>query len=522
MKTRTLLIAAAMLLALSAAAFGQAIYTVSSTPVTTVIKTGNAELAGAITFTNSTGAASVTGTISIQYSGGVNITSNFSPSASNPITVTSTGGVVVVDQTASIYSPGLLVLDVPLGYTGPITVSGVRVQINGTGLTNVSATISATGNLIQAGNTVVTVINGIADGITSVASYVTTPLKSANAGAPSLASATGYLSPSTTDNFTSQTIIAVKEGFLNAFTKGVGVRITVSAIPPKGVSFTFPGTATSYDSTGNSYAVNPNWVLGNTAGGATGASSYKISSSSTDSGALSVYYYVATDTTAAVTGESVNVEYLEIPVVVTSSAPSTTPFPATTFTYTVSLAPVLNAYNRDGVPGTLAAPRFAASEVGPANLLTVAPSTTTLLMPYVSAGGGFDTGIAVANTTEDPGSTAMGINAAVPQAGTITFYFFPQNNTTATFSYTTSATSPGTGLTTTGTVQAGGNYVVLLSQLVNAAGQGSTFQGYILVVANFTNAHGVYTVSNFTTLAAYSTLMPVLSNRLGLPEPVVF
>ena len=55
MKTKTLLIAAAMLLCLSAASFAQSIYSTSSTPITTVIATGNAELAGNITFTCAAG-----------------------------------------------------------------------------------------------------------------------------------------------------------------------------------------------------------------------------------------------------------------------------------------------------------------------------------------------------------------------------------------------------------------------------------------------------------------------------------
>jgi hypothetical protein len=32
-------------------------------------------------------------------------------------------------------------------------------------------------------------------------------------------------------------------------------------------------------------------------------------------------------------------------------------------------------------------------------------------------------------------------------------------------------------------------------------------------VTNFTDAYGIYTVSNFTTLAAYSTVMPFIVSR---------
>jgi len=500
MKTRTLLIAAVMLVSLSAAAFGQAIYSVSSTPVTTVIATGNAELTGNITFTNTTGALSLAGTISLQYGGtNVNITSLFSG-----ITVT---GPAAVDTTASVYSPGLLVLDVTAGSAAPITISGVRVQINGTGLTNLVATISATNNLIAAGNTAVTVINsttgaGIAP--SGVASYLSTVplLTSATAGAPVINTVTGLLSGG-------NTTIRVQEGFLAAMTKGVGVRITVSATPPKGVTFSFPMTAATYDTTGTAAAINPNWVLGNSTSEAQATAAQVISSSSTSSSSLQAFYYIGTDTVA----DATNIEYLEIPVTISSTPGSETlPLPAVNFTYTVSLAPVQSPYGSNGTPSGQLAPRFAALEVGPANLLTYAGSQTNLIMPYATAGGGFDSGIAISNTTKDPGTTILGMTGAVPQTGPITFYFYPQNTSTAAFSYVTGATSPGSGLVA-GSLPTGATYVVLLSQLLAAAGQPATFAGYIIAVTNFTDAYGIYTVSNFTTLSAYSTVMPFIVAR---------
>jgi len=116
MKTKTLLMTAVMLLCFSAVASAQnyAIYSVSSTPITTVIATGNAELAGNITFTHYSG-TSASGTITISY-GGANITSPWTG-----ITIVSTGGylsgttsLVTVNTTASTYtSPAQLVLNIP-------------------------------------------------------------------------------------------------------------------------------------------------------------------------------------------------------------------------------------------------------------------------------------------------------------------------------------------------------------------------------------------------------------------------
>jgi hypothetical protein len=522
-----------MLVALSAAAFGQAVYTVSSTPVTTVIATGNAELTGNITFTNTSGVTPLSGTISIQYGGtNVNITAPWSAIlACVPNAIATTGSVagcptgygtftnLQVDLIGSIYSPGLLVIDVPatLPAVHTITIVGVRVQINGTGLTNLVANISANGNQITAGETNVTVINSVADGIAAngVVSYTQAPpLTTASVPAtPTINTVTGVLSGT---NWT----ISVKEGFSAAFTKGVGARITVSATPPKGVKFTFPMTATSYDVNGN--VINPNWVLGSSTSTTAATGTQSISSSSTSASSLQVFYYVGTDTATnppAFTPPDQTIEYLEIPVTLASDPTSETlPLPVVTFSCTVSLAPVQGPYNTSGPnagnPVGLLAPRFTAKEVGPSTVLTSAGSQTNLLMPYVSVGGGFDTGIAIANTTEDPGTTALGITGAVMQSGPITFYFYPQNNSAAAFSYVTAATSPGSGLVTgTGNVQPGGTYVVLLSQLLTAAGQPAGFAGYIIVVTNFTDAYGIYTVSNFTTLAAYSTVMPFIVSR---------
>ncbi len=520
-----------MLLCMTAASYAQSIYATSSTPITTVIASGNAELAGNITFTAS-GANSLAGTLSIQYGGNnVNITSNFDPTKVNHVVVTTVGGgggTAQVDLTASQFSPGLLVIDVPAGLVPPytITVSNVRVQINGTGLTSLVANISATGNLIAAGSTALTVINSTTGaGIASATSYTTVPPitdLSKGAGSVSINGVTAALTPSA-----GNTSIVIKEGFLAAFTKGVGVRITVSAIPAKGIKFAFPGTATSYDEDGGT--VNPNWVRGDsTVGVASGT--YTISSSSTNTGDLQVYYYVSTDTDA----DPVNIEFLEIPVTVTADS-GRVPYSAVQFTYTVSLAPIANPY-KDGVPGTLPAPRFAAVETAAATLATITGSSTTLLIPYGYASttaGDFNTAMAIANTTEDPGTTILGFTGATKNGGPVTFYLFPVNATLPMFTYKTVAGSPGSGLDASGLIPAGGTYSVFLSQIFplatpadgSTATIGNVFQGYVMIQTGFTNAHGIFVISNFTTLTAQSSLMSVLGvngSRQGFPEIVTF
>jgi hypothetical protein len=557
MKTKTLLIAAVILLCFSAASFAQQIYSTSSTPITTVIATGNAELVGNITFTGNPG-PSVAGTIYLQYGGSnVNITSTFASITvcTNNVGFVAAPGVCAagfgtyaglqVDLVASTYSPGLLVIDVPAGLTvaagaapTQLTIGAVRVQINGTGLTNLIANISGTGNLIAAGSTAVTVINSTTGvGIASATSYLTSPplnfSGTVTAGTPVVNAVTGAVTCNGIPCAGNATI-AIKEGFLAAFTKGVGVRITVSATPAKGVTFTFPATATSYDAGGG--VIDANWVRGVSTSQAATGTTYAISSSTTSTSSLQVYYYVATDTAA----DPTTIEYLEIPVTIASDPTvETFPLPAGSFSYTVSLAPVQGPYNTSGAntgkPDGLLVPRFQALETPTTGIpiVTVAGSSTTMLIPYGYASktaGDFNTAMAIINSSEDPGTTLLGFTGAVPQAGPITFYLFPQDSTLPMFTYKTVAGSPGSGLDASGNVLAGGTYTVFLNQIFplatpptgSTAVLGNSFTGYVMIVTNFTNAHGIFVISNFTTLTAQSSLMLVLGDRSVLPERAGF
>src|SRR5689334_708897 len=92
---------------------------------------------------------------------------------------------------------------------------------------------------------------------------------------------------------------------------------------------------------------------------------------------------------------------------------------------------------------------------------------------------------------------------------------FPTTATGAgtTFSITTSSTvRPGSGLSSYGALAVGATWSVLMSQLLTAAGQTGSFQGYVFITANFLNAHGTATISDFRT---YS----LTANVLVLPPP---
>lgn len=499
MKFKTILVAAVMFLGLTAAAFAQATFSVGSIPVTTVTNTGQTERTGDITFTQISGTSNL-GTITIAY--GVPITI-----AMSSVTVTGTGGYagnVSVNTGASNNASGLLVINLPAGVgAGTIVVSGVRVAIAGTSLTNLVASISSVGNAIVAGQTNVTVISSIAAGIASVGTGDT-------ASSATIQGVSGAI--------TGSAVVTVTEGYLDAFkvagtgdTTSVLLRITLDKAPPAGVTVAFPATAVEEDGPGV-------WESCNSSGSAT--ASYSFTSGSTS---LSAYYRIATATDPTL------VETVTIPVGLSVSGSATFPIPATVVSYKASLAPVGTAFSSSGAVITSPIPRFAALDVGPATLFTVIGSQTTLLFPlsqFVNLGPNnvYDTGISIANTTTDPGTTPMGgIVTAPKQAGKVTFYFYPQLATPGgtmptPFSYTTTAGSPGTGLDSSGNLPSGSTYTVLLSQLLAAAGYTGDFQGYIFAITGFTNAHGIYVLSNFAGFSQGASALVITSNRTVVPE----
>jgi len=117
---------------------------------------------------------------------------------------------------------------------------------------------------------------------------------------------------------------------------------------------------------------------------------------------------------------------------------------------------------------SLTIPRFADTSTAK-NLLAVNICQTLLLFPSVTNQSGFDTGIAIANTSQDPIGTST-------QAGTCTLTWYD-----------------GTGkepAVTTGSIAAGTVYTTLAS--TSAAG----FQGYMFALCNFQFAHGFAFISD--------------------------
>jgi hypothetical protein len=118
-------------------------------------------------------------------------------------------------------------------------------------------------------------------------------------------------------------------------------------------------------------------------------------------------------------------------------------------------------------------PRFVDQLNTPANLFTLGPCVTTLLFPFITNQVGFDTGIAIMNTTSDPFGTT-------PKSGTCTLNFYGQN---APSPYPTAVIGSGNSWT-----PATGAWM--------ANSIAPTFEGYMIAVCNFPLAHGYAFISD--------------------------
>jgi hypothetical protein len=172
-----------------------------------------------------------------------------------------------------------------------------------------------------------------------------------------------------------------------------------------------------------------------------------------------------------------------------SSGSATTPI-----TVSMSPFPVGTALPNMGGPAiTGGTPRYNATggTVGPVTVVQFGASAagqTMMIIPYALANiGSYDTGISIANTTKDTvfGTDLQG--AAPDSTGSLTFNLYPADGSTM------APITPNAGfnLNASGQLPAGNSFVGNLSSVLKAGGVTGPFQGYIIIVANFTHAHGV-------------------------------
>jgi len=139
-----------------------------------------------------------------------------------------------------------------------------------------------------------------------------------------------------------------------------------------------------------------------------------------------------------------------------------------------NLAPAYALPTGTTASNVLPVPRFALNATG-GNTFTINPCVTDLLFPFVASTQTYDTGIVVANTTQDPFGTAN-------QSGTCTIWYYGSGAPPAQVSTTVPAGS------------------IMAFSLQNGGSNGVTgvgfFTGYMVVQCRFQFAHGFANISD--------------------------
>jgi hypothetical protein len=412
------------------------------------------------------------------------------------------------DGTVTITLPGFgPTTNVTPADSGSFRLLATRLDVNGkTAPLNATATLSSSANNYQLSTTSFPLINTLGPGIGS--------LTQGTIGSASNLGTTLMFNNQTTGAFADATAsFVLAEGFANAWRTNTQVSTKGAAGPlPNGtlIRLTIGGLPTGVTATLSQITTTstPGITLTYASGGA----------------------FDATNNTALIAFTATNptvIENLAFDLTL-GGVPTGTINPGS-ITVTATHAPIGNALS-SGNP-TQTAPtgfptgyiRFAQADVGPLTIGTIVAANTTMLIPYAVRVGTYDTGIAIANTTLDPFGAAGG--GATATAGTMVFTMFPRNATGAdpSFTLTTSSTvRPGVGLSTSGTLVAGGTWTGLMSDIMTAAGKTGDYFGYIFIQTNFLNAHGaayIFNGAGFTSATPVLVLAPpASSNRNGTVE----
>jgi len=429
------------------------------------------------------------------------MTSSTAIPAADPVRLEGASGMFSLATISSInYGTGVVEIVLPgtVGSGGPIAgtapfaagsmrLVGVRLDVNG-----LTAPVSAAFSLGSNSNNYIlntqagTVINALGKGIASLA-IGSRSSSVASTGSSFTILTTRTVAGAGTMSFT------ITEGFASAWrtsSQSTTQSLAGSTTNPTQIKLTFTGLQSGI-------------TLTLTTSGTTGLVA-PLSSTTINSTANTAT--VSFTTTSLTTTEAIQFN-------VTAAATATgSNFTASTIAVTATMAPIsTTALSGSLIPDTTAGyPAFAQADEGPLTLGAVVAPTTTMLVPYAVSDGGFDTGLAIANTTSDPfGGVATGGATAGSGALTITLYGRTATGATPTAVTVTTSTTvrPGAGLDASGNLASGSTWTALLSEVLKAAGQTGSFTGYLFIQAPFLNAHGSAFVSDFRSFTSASPVL---------------
>lgn len=193
-------------------------------------------------------------------------------------------------------------------------------------------------------------------------------------------------------------------------------------------------------------------------------------------------------------------ETLTVPFSVNYTANTATGVPAATTapaTVTVSFSPQ-NTTIWPAATSTTPIPRFGPSG-SPVNIYSISACNCDLLFPFVTSAAGFDTGIAIANTSADPFGT-------INQSGTVTLNYYG----------TTSGGGAQPPLATSGVISAGQELVFDVYSGGSGIAATPGFTGYVIASANFQYCHGFAFISDLGAQKLAEGYLAIVLNPSGL------
>jgi len=265
-------------------------------------------------------------------------------------------------------------------------------------------------------------------------------------------------------------------------------------------------------------------VIAGTASGSDGLNYLALSTNS--AGAATAVWEVTNSNPTAIDSLSFSVYIGYSPTAPTTSNPYGTPItglPTTAPLPDVQLSfapePSQGAFNpANSSFGAQPIPRFAVIKTQEGPWVTINLCQTTLLYPFVTGGGGFDTGIAIANTSWDPFGTRN-------QQGSCKLYGY---GVTLGSSGNTAAQPQISGCDFVANPLPGTNCfpVVPAGQVmsVQASGVLTNFLGYVIAVCNFQYAHGYAAVTDLGLRNLWSSYLALEitnlygTSRVGVPQ----
>ena len=237
---------------------------------------------------------------------------------------------------------------------------------------------------------------------------------------------------------------------------------------PDGVSISVPKFVENGSTAVTGDAIRLQWVSGADSNGAGGTVS-----DATDSLSIGLSGGFGSVTYEVVDDDPFRIETVAVPIAVSWDADTTNDLPAVgSGQVAASFAPLSSVVRANAAAPE---PRFLEDTANPSTFVTIARCTTTLLFPFVTNQAGFDTGMAISNTSSD----WLGTD---PQTGACTIHYHGATTGGGAAPPEQTSTPIAGGEQLIFTLSGGNN-----AQNITGAPE---FQGYIIAVCEFQFAHG--------------------------------